>query len=117
MFCDHCRILFAHEPRTLLLVNEFESDYSAEQAIKWYTREGFLYHLVNRALRQEDRDLITLLHFFIFDLEQQLLAQLKDDNDFEWVGVEVYRGQLMSMDEINISSSKNHGSMGVSSFF
>jgi hypothetical protein len=116
IFINHCRELFANEPNTLRVINDFESTYSAEHAIQWYTREGFAYRLLNQALRQQDQNLIVLLHFFIFDLEKQLLSKITEDNESERMNFEVYRGQLMSIDEINILTKKLNRSMFICSF-
>lgn len=113
IFLKYCRELYANEPRILHTINEFDLTYTAEQAIQWYTREGFAYRLLNQALRQKDQNLIILLHFFIFDLEHQLLKQLTES---EFVHFEVYRGQLMSMEEINLLIRKIDRTMFLCSF-
>ncbi|CAF0957218.1 unnamed protein product [Didymodactylos carnosus] len=63
--------------------------------IWWYTREGFLYRLLNKALRQQDH-----------------CEKLKE---IEW-NVQVYCGQLMSKEEINILKENTHYLLAINSF-
>ncbi|CAF1534970.1 unnamed protein product, partial [Didymodactylos carnosus] len=60
----------------------------------WYTRECFLYHLLNKALRTLDIDLLYLLGFFIRDLREQL-EQYRCPSP-----IRIYRSQLMSKMEV-----------------
>ena len=82
----------------LRALREFESDYSPAKAIFWYTRPTFLFRLLNRALRQHNIELTFLFGFFVRDLCCQIQAEHKK-NATEPV-IHVYRGQIMSLDEI-----------------
>ncbi|CAF3939960.1 unnamed protein product [Rotaria sp. Silwood1] len=53
-------------------IADFEANYTADKAIWWYTRNSFLYRLLNRALRTENFDVIYKFRSFIADLHQQL---------------------------------------------
>ncbi|CAF1248730.1 unnamed protein product [Didymodactylos carnosus] len=63
----------------LELLKESEETYSPEEAVRWYTRDSFIYKMLNKALRVQDMD--TLIAF-------QSIRR-------------VYRGQLMSKDELD----------------
>ena len=63
-----------------------------------YTRETFLYRTLNRALREHDINLLLLFQFLIRDIYQQF--QQLQSNQFPLSFNRVYRGQLMSEDEI-----------------
>lgn len=80
----------------LTIIHEFERDYSSERALWWYTRETFLYRLLNKALRVQNIDVLFLLRFFIQDLRQQL-DQYQCSSS-----ILVYRGQLMAKEELNL---------------
>jgi hypothetical protein len=53
-------------------INEFEENYDPSNAICWYTRDTFLYKMVNMALRTENIVVIWRLRFYLRDLSQQL---------------------------------------------
>ncbi len=56
----------------LRILHEFEHTYSFEKPIWWYTRESFLYKILNKVLHTENIDLLFLFRFFIHDIEKQL---------------------------------------------
>ncbi|CAF3452896.1 unnamed protein product, partial [Rotaria sp. Silwood2] len=80
------------------LLNEFEQTYESNRAIWWYTRDCFLYRMLNRALRQQNIKAIFLFGFFIVDL----FKQIKQINQFYFnsSSIRVYRGQLMFQKEV-----------------
>ncbi|UJR08032.1 hypothetical protein I4U23_012309 [Adineta vaga] len=99
-FVQECRTRYCNTPSILRAVEEFNTTYEPQKAIWWYTREGFLFRFLNRALRQQDQNDILLLHFYIHDLTQQLKIEFDKNHDADWTDEHVYRGQLMSMNEI-----------------
>lgn len=56
----------------LNIIAEFEHDYRPQSAIWWYTREYFIYHMLNWSLRTLESDVIMKMAFFIHDLDRQL---------------------------------------------
>ena len=80
----------------LSIIEEFDKNYSSDRAIWWYTRESFLYRLLNKALRVQNIDMLFLFRFFIRDIGYQL------ENTKCSLSVRVYRAQQMSKDEIEI---------------
>jgi len=82
------------QPNILQDIQDFSVYYEPDTALYWYTRQTFLYPLLNKALRVENIDLLYLYRFFIRDIRNQL-AQRQYDSP-----VKVYRGQLMSWDEL-----------------
>lgn len=50
-FCSH---YYRGSKKELGFINEFVGDYTSDKSIYWYTRQTFLYKLVNKALRTED---------------------------------------------------------------
>ena len=53
-------------------IDEFQRTYDPREAIKWYTKDIFLYRLMNAWLRGEKVNLIFKLRYFIHDLHNQL---------------------------------------------
>ncbi|UJR17649.1 hypothetical protein I4U23_004545 [Adineta vaga] len=103
-FLKTCREIYIMEPSKLTEIAEFEVTYTLDEALSWYTRDSFVYKLLNKALRTNDIRLILIFRFFIIDLHRQLydnsdkLLVESNDNDHSLF---VYRGQLMSKQELN----------------
>ncbi|CAF3425281.1 unnamed protein product [Rotaria sp. Silwood2] len=67
-----CRLYYTNNPAELKKIDEFENNYCPETVINWYTRDSFVYRLVNKALRMLNIDIIFKFRFLIIDLYQQL---------------------------------------------
>lgn len=110
-FIEECSLLYADNPSVLQAIREFNNTYVPEEVIRWYTRDGFLYKVLNRVLREKNQETIQLLHFLIYDLNQQLKNELKN-NKQDWMKtsdtVRLYRGQQMSIEELQ-QLRKNKG--------
>ena len=80
-------------------IARFQKMYNSANAITWYTRDGFVYRLINRALRTEDIFALYKFRFFIFDLcaylEKATIEFKKRTKSFR-----VYRGSKLSRDEV-----------------
>ncbi|CAF0719528.1 unnamed protein product [Adineta steineri] len=97
---NECKTLYHNNESELKKIEEFEKTYPSESAVWWYTRECFLYKLLNRALRTEDIDIVFKFRFFIIDLYNQLTDlhnQLKFDKSNY---LTVYRGQQLTQNEL-----------------
>jgi hypothetical protein len=71
-FVAYCRDYFRHNPSELMIVNEFATAYKPNKAIWWYTRQCFLYRMLNQSLRCMEADIMVGMSFFIRDLHQRL---------------------------------------------
>lgn len=89
-----CKKHYQDNSIELNTVEQFDKNYAPERAIWWYTRECFLYKLLNKALRVQNIDILFLLRFFIRDIGRQL-----EDNKCS-MPIRVYRAQQMSIEEI-----------------
>jgi tetratricopeptide (TPR) repeat protein len=93
---NFCKKQYKNNPAELQIVKEFERDYSSDRSLWWYTRQSFLYRLLNKALRVQNIDLLYLFRFFIRDLGVEL-GKNKCSSP-----VHVYRAQQMSKEEVEI---------------
>ncbi|CAF1006823.1 unnamed protein product [Rotaria sordida] len=99
-------------------IEEFSQKYSKEQAVCWYTRDSFLYRILNNALRIQDIDILFKLGFFITDLYNQLKSLHSEQSKSLLLPSVVYRGQFMTKDEFDDKIRKNIGGfLSVNSFF
>ncbi|CAF3385287.1 unnamed protein product, partial [Rotaria sp. Silwood2] len=79
-------------------IDRFEREYISDQAIHWYTRDCFLFRVVNYLCRTQNIDLLYSIRYYIGDLCRQL-TQLHLASPIV-TPIMVYRGQLMSMEEL-----------------
>ena len=106
-----CKNEYKNNDTQLALVREFEHEYSSEKALWWYTRDSFLYKMLNKALRVQNIDLLFLFRFVIGDMYRQLKQNQCQSP------VRVYRGQVMSNDELNTLRRSIGKFISINSFF
>ena len=106
-----CKKKLKKNPEELRIIREFKFNYSSNQAIRWYTRDTFLYCMLNKALRTQDIDLIFLFRFFIRDIQKQLQQNQCLDECC------VYRGQWMATIELDRLRNSIGKLISVNSFF
>ncbi len=109
-FISRCREIYKEENSQLKIINEFEQDYVSEHSLWWYTRETFLYRLLNKALRIQNIDLLFLFRFFIRDIEKELRQRRYRS------AIRLYRGQLMSVEELNVLKNSIDKFISINSF-
>jgi len=95
-----CRAYYRGNHHALATINDFGRTYRSANAINWYTRDCFLYRLVNKALRTEDIRALYKFRFFIVDmcacLEEEAATASADYN----TPFQVYRGSQLGRDEV-----------------
>ena len=106
---EFCRQKYANNQTELNVIEEFKDYYDPCNAIFWYTRDTFLYGLLNKAWREQDIDILYSLRYFIKDLHLQLkerhMSQQQQTSSeatnttadtVDPLIETVYRGQLMN---------------------
>ncbi|CAF1098451.1 unnamed protein product [Adineta ricciae] len=106
-----CKQHFHDNHSELALVGEFEQEYSSDKALWWYSRRSFVYKMVNKALRVQNIEVLFLFRFVINDIYQQLKQHQCAS------AVCVYRGQMMSSDELEILRRSIGKLISINSFF
>jgi len=87
---EFCKREYLGNVAGLDIINEFINKYTKESAIRWYTRDAFIYRMLNKSLRMHDIEAINKFGFFIKDL----YCQLQESNIHLTVKkFRVYRGQ------------------------
>lgn len=95
---DKCSDYYQTNQVELKKIELFRSNYKPDTAIEWYTRDSFVYRLLNKALRTQDIDLLYLFRFYIIDL----CSQLEQESKRKILNTEtftLYRGQQMAKEE------------------
>jgi tetratricopeptide (TPR) repeat protein len=111
-----CRQYYRGNRKQLEIINEFESDYTSDQAVRWYTKESFIYKLVNKALRTEDIDQLYTFRYFIADLSLSLNRERELLQEKVEV-IMVYRGFRLDEEEL-LNLKANEGNLiSINGFF
>ena len=82
---DLCRIYYKSNKSYLKKIDEFEQTYQSIDALKWYTKDTFLFRLLNKSLRCEDIELFYSFRYYLVDLctcLQNEYDAVKDDFSF-----------------------------------
>ncbi|CAF0989080.1 unnamed protein product [Adineta steineri] len=97
---DFCSNIYKSSIQNLKYVEELRTKYHAGKAIWWYSRETFLFRMLNNAFRTQDISILYKFHFFIKDLHMQLeqMHSLYKPSLATRVFT-VYRGLSMSLDD------------------
>ena len=96
---DVCRNYYRGNKKQLKLIDEFERDYRPEDAIRWYSKQSFVYRLVNKALRNEDLEQLRAFRFFIGDLSKQLAQKQQTMLSSAKTNLTLYRGTKLDREE------------------
>ncbi|CAF2850325.1 unnamed protein product [Rotaria sp. Silwood2] len=98
---EEFRRVYSDNEATLAEIDIFAQTYHSNSAIQWYTRDSFLFRLINKVLRLSDVQMMFKLRYFLTDLYVQLddlykqTYALYNTQKFE----KLYRGQLVSKTE------------------
>ncbi|CAF2901279.1 unnamed protein product [Rotaria sp. Silwood2] len=115
-----CELFYEGNESELKKINEYKLSYTSDKAIWWYTRDCFLYRLVNQALRTGNINSIIPYHFFIADLHKQLCHLhkkfIESNNNSENSILTLYRGQIMTVHELDNIKKNIGGLISMNSF-
>ena len=97
LLADYCRRFYRENIRELCIIDEFQRDYRSKSPIWWYTRECFMYQMLNRALRGLETNTLFVMGFFLCDLHDQIEQLHRQQiGDYHGQPFVVYRGQGLS---------------------
>ena len=99
---ETCRNYYRGNKLELNLIDEFEREYQSKDAIYWYSKQSFVYRLINKALRTNDFDQLYRFRYFISDLSKSLIdkhQQLLSSSDEQQHNIIVYRGAKLDKEE------------------
>jgi len=112
---NYCREQYKVNSAPQKTIDNFEKTYSSDNAIMWYTKESFLYHLFNHALRTRCIDSIFKFRFFLIDFQEQL-EQNYDEEIFDRTKI-VYRGQRFSPLEFEKLTKSKDAFIAINTYF
>jgi hypothetical protein len=107
----HCKKVYEGNRFEMSNLREFQKQYSSDKAVWWYTRDTFFFKTLNAVLRTENIHMIFLFRAYIADIQKQLKThQVKGS-------LRVYRGQLISKDELKTLQNSCGQFISINSFF
>lgn len=117
-FFEYCKKVYAENEIELYNVKIFQKKYHPNAPIWLYTKESFLYKMLNRALRLLDVGIIIKLGFFIVDLHRQIeeLHHEQFNNKNVDQILTVYRGQGMSTADFEQMKNLKGGLLSFNNF-
>ncbi|CAF1397083.1 unnamed protein product [Adineta steineri] len=117
-----CRLVYKDDKPTIRALNDFEANYTAKNAIRWYTESTCFFRLINKALRFTIYDTIIAFRLLINDICVQLQNEHEKEraevtSGFATPTIRIYRGQWMRMQEFKDLSNSINNLVLVKSFF
>ena len=95
-----CRHICKNNEQALTEIDTFDKMYESNAALQWYSRDTFLFRIVNKVLRSNNVNTMFNIRYFLTDLYTQLNELHKKENLFESYEIQqikkVYRGQHIS---------------------
>jgi tetratricopeptide (TPR) repeat protein len=115
---DICKKNYKGNKQEMDIIEDFEKNYKADNAIWWYTREACFYRMMNKALRVQDYDVLFALRFLITDIAKQLKNEhekfIRTSTSREVI--RVYRGQAIGIDEFELMKKSVGEFLSMNSF-
>jgi hypothetical protein len=113
-FINYLRLLYADNEQGLVAINQFEQNYKDHPPAWWYTKESFIYSVLNTALRTQDVEIIIKMGFFIRDLHEQI-KKIYIKNK-ETGKLTLYRGQGISINDFEHLKKSQGGLLSFNNF-
>ncbi|UJR24042.1 hypothetical protein I4U23_027007 [Adineta vaga] len=117
------RFFYRKNSSQLAQIEQFEKNYRPGDAIRWYSRDSFVYRLVNKALRTQNLAILFKFRFFIRDVYEQLnklfrKQYLSDQSaNHQPTTITLYRAMTVSSEESNHLRSCQSGTiLSINSF-
>ncbi|CAF2840263.1 unnamed protein product, partial [Rotaria sp. Silwood2] len=99
---SQCRLEYEHDQREIEKINDFGRNCSDDNILQWYTRDSFLYRLLNKAFRTRNIELICKFQYYIILLYKKFQDLSKQQQQSPSV---VYRGQSLNKHTITTLKS------------
>ncbi|CAF1130432.1 unnamed protein product [Adineta ricciae] len=109
-FIHLCEQEYQENKSELSVIQEFKQNYSTSRAVRWYTRQTFLFRMLSKALRVQNLDILFLFRFFISDIQQQLIRNQCSQP------MQLYRAQLLTNEQFETLKNAMGGFLMINSF-
>ena len=99
LMLDQCRFEYKNNKNELSKIADFDENCSKEDILTWYTKDSFLYRLLNKAFRTRNVDSICRFQYFLIHLHEKFRELSKQPR--EEYPLTVYRGQIINHNDLN----------------
>ncbi|CAF1556059.1 unnamed protein product, partial [Adineta steineri] len=113
-FIDFCLTRLVENDLRLEPLHQFEKNYDNHSPIWWYTKESFVYSILNKALRTQDTEMMIKMAFFLRDLHEEI--KYKHSQTSHTTNLTVYRGQGMNIADVEKLRNNKGGLFSFNSF-
>ena len=96
------------------IIQEFKNEYNSKKSLWWYTRDSFVYKILNRALRTQNLRILIVFRFLIKDIYEELKQEQEKQKTNDHMIF--YRGQGITKDELNKIKSNINEFISMRSF-
>ncbi|CAF1420529.1 unnamed protein product, partial [Rotaria sordida] len=102
---EQCQLEHSNNQIQLNSINDFDKNCTYDTVLNWYTKDSFVYRLVNVAFRKRNIDLICKFRYFIILLYKKL-KELSIQQQQQKNYSTVYRGQILGKNDLeNLQSN------------
>ena len=98
---EYCRHYYRDNQWELDHIEDFEKNYCPQDIFRWYTKESFIYKMINKALRSQDIKQLERFSFLIKDLSKELARQHLTMLEGADVPLTTYRGAQLQRSEVD----------------
>ncbi|UJR24988.1 hypothetical protein I4U23_006350 [Adineta vaga] len=117
-FVHFCRIHYANNPEQLQMIDDFEANYRPQKALRWLTRQCFLWRVLQRTQRSMEVDILYKLGFLVKHAHTQMTIFQENNAIMNETHSIVYRGKTMFNEKFNTLIKYNcHGLLSFGNFF
>jgi tetratricopeptide (TPR) repeat protein len=100
----YCRERYSSNPTQLRLIDKFERTYESSHALRWYSKDCFLFASLNKCMRKQSGNVYDCdMVYFAVDLSMQIQLEWKKQREAKYVSLQsfhVYRGLNLPETEI-----------------
>ncbi|CAF1346520.1 unnamed protein product [Adineta steineri] len=95
-----CRQYYQKNRQFLKQIDDFQEHYHQGACIYWYTIDGFIYRLINTALRTENIEQLYTFRYYIAELSRQLRDEYQKVKHGNESMIQLYRGTIITRNEV-----------------
>ncbi|CAF0759928.1 unnamed protein product [Adineta steineri] len=111
---EFCEEKYRANHKAQAFIKELRTTYTANDSIKCYTRDEFLYGMLNKALRTHQYDMLYVLRVFIRHLHEQIAERQKATESI--VGKTLFRGLTMDNEDFERLQKNKDALLSISTF-
>ncbi|CAF3670551.1 unnamed protein product [Adineta steineri] len=114
LMIKQCRLEYENNKSELIKINDFDRQCSNESILNWYTKDSFVYRLLNKAFRTRNMNFICQFQYFFIGLYQKF-QELSEVQEVIYP-LTVYRGQNLNINDLKRLQSSGEPLISINTF-